>query len=84
MGLADKQSGRLFFPKVEGDFDYKGTTVTDERSPPPGASSRTRSIIPARERQQGCPSTCWILSQRSESQILGLSEGFCKRLILNR
>lgn len=33
MGLSDKQSGSLFFPKVEGDFDYKGITVTDERSP---------------------------------------------------
>ncbi len=82
MGLSDKQSGSLFFPKVEGDFDYKDITVTDEGSPP--ASSRTCLIIPARERQQGCPSTCWILSQRNESQILGLSEGSSKRLILNR
>jgi predicted transcriptional regulator len=32
MGLSDKQSGRLFFPKIEGDFDYKGFTATDERS----------------------------------------------------
>jgi len=32
MGLSDKQSGRLFFPKTEGDFDYKDFTVTDERS----------------------------------------------------
>jgi hypothetical protein len=33
MRLYDKQSGRLFFPNVEGDFDYKGFIVTDERSP---------------------------------------------------
>ncbi len=32
MGLSEKQSGRLFFPTVERDFDYKGFTVTDERS----------------------------------------------------
>ncbi len=36
------------------------------------------------ERQQGCPSTCWILSQRNESQTLDLSEGSSKRLLLNR
>ena len=32
MGLSDKKSGRLFFPKISGDFDYKGFTVADERS----------------------------------------------------
>ena len=32
MGLSDKLRGRLFFPKVEGGYDYKGFTVTDERS----------------------------------------------------
>jgi predicted transcriptional regulator len=32
MGIADHASGRIFFPTLEGDFDYKGFTVTDERS----------------------------------------------------
>jgi predicted transcriptional regulator len=32
MGIADHTSGRIFFPTLNGDFDYKGFTVTDEYS----------------------------------------------------
>ena len=32
MGIADYASGRIFFPTLKGDFDYKGFTVTDESS----------------------------------------------------
>jgi hypothetical protein len=31
MGLSDKHSGRLFFPKIEGEFDYKRFPVTCAR-----------------------------------------------------
>ncbi len=29
IGVSDTVSGRIFFPMLEGDFDYKGFTVTD-------------------------------------------------------
>jgi predicted transcriptional regulator len=30
MGIAENTSGRIFFPTLKGDFDYKGFTVTDD------------------------------------------------------
>jgi predicted transcriptional regulator len=32
MGISEKMTGRLFFPTVDGVFDYNGLTVVDERS----------------------------------------------------
>lgn len=32
MGVSDKLSGRVFFPTLEGHFDYRGFTVVDEPS----------------------------------------------------
>ena len=32
IGVADKMSGRVFFPTLEGHFDYRGFTVVDECS----------------------------------------------------
>jgi predicted transcriptional regulator len=32
IGISEKMTGRIFFPTVEGVFDYNGLTVVDERS----------------------------------------------------
>lgn len=32
IGVSDKLSGRIFFPRLEGDFDYEGFTVIDKLS----------------------------------------------------
>jgi predicted transcriptional regulator len=32
MGIADHMSGRIFFPTLKGEFDYKGFTVTDDHA----------------------------------------------------
>jgi len=32
IGVSDKLSGRVFFPTIEGHFDYRGFTVVDELS----------------------------------------------------